>query len=119
MEAFVAYAEHSFLILAQMGVTLLEFCGVLVLVIASVKALVGYFQKDTCVRLNLAQGIGLALEFKLGGEVVRTTVVRDWSELGILGAIILLRGALTLLIHWEIRNEETKDIHQGKHTSGS
>jgi hypothetical protein len=73
METFAVYAEHAFLTLAQMGVTLLEFCGVLVLVIASVKALVGYFRKDARVRLNLAQGIALALEFKLGGEVLRTT----------------------------------------------
>ena len=58
------------------------------------------------VRLQLAQGIALALEFKLGGEVLRTVVVREWSELGILGAIIGLRAALTLLIHWEIKNEE-------------
>ena len=106
MEAFTAGAERAFLVMAQTGVTLLEFCGVLVLVIASVKALIGFFRRDTGVRLRLAQGIALALEFKLGGEVLRTTVVREWSELGILGAIILLRGALTLLIHWEIRTEE-------------
>ena len=109
MEAFAANTEHLFFTVAQIGITLLEFCGVLVLVIASVKALIGYFQKDTMIRLNLAQGIALALEFKLGGEVLRTTVVRDWSELGILGAIILLRGALTLLIHWEIRGEEERE----------
>ncbi|MGN1023103.1 MAG: DUF1622 domain-containing protein [Lachnospiraceae bacterium] len=33
-------------------------------------------------------------------------VVREWSELGILGAIIVLRAVLTFLIHWEIRNEK-------------
>ena len=55
--------------------------------------------------LGLA-GIALALEFKMGGEVLRTVVVREWAELGILGAIIVLRGALTFLIHWEIKNEE-------------
>ena len=54
----------------------------------------------------LAQGIALALEFKLGGEVLRTVVVREWAELGILGAIILLRATLTFLIHWEIKNEK-------------
>jgi uncharacterized membrane protein len=107
MEAFATGAERFFLMMAQVGVTFLESCGVLVLVIASVKALIGFFRKDAHIRLNLAQGIALGLEFKLGGEVLRTTVVREWSELGILGAIILLRGALTLLIHWEIRNEET------------
>jgi len=113
MEAFASGAEHLFLTLAQIGVTLLEFSGVLVLVIASAKALIGFFRKDAHVRLQLAQGIALALEFKLGGEVLRTTVVREWSELGILGAIILLRGALTLLIHWEIRSEEARGGEPG------
>ena len=61
-----------------------------------------------CSAGNHAQGIALSLEFKLGSEVLRTVVVRDWSELGILGAVIALRGALTFLIHWEIKNEETK-----------
>ena len=57
-------------------------------------------------RLELAHGIALALEFKLGGEVLRTVIVREWTELLILGAIIALRGALTLLIHWETHSEE-------------
>ena len=35
-------------------------------------------------------------------------IVRQWSELMILGAIIVLRGALTFLIHWEITREESK-----------
>ena len=66
----------------------------------------------------MAQGIALALEFKMGGEVLRTVVVREWAELGILGAIIVLRGALTLLIHWEIRNEENA-IEKEKRTATS
>ena len=63
------------------------------------------------IRLDLAQGIALALEFKMGGEVLRTVVVREWSELGILGAIIVLRAMLTFLIHWEIKNEK-KDMSE-------
>jgi uncharacterized membrane protein len=114
MEVFASGAERIFLALAQVGVTLLEFCGVVVLVMASVKALIGFFRKDAGVRLALAQSIALSLEFKLGGEVLRTTVVREWSELGILGAIILLRGALTLLIHWEIRSEEARGGKPGE-----
>lgn len=38
--------------------------------------------------------------------LLRTVVVREWEELGILGAVILLRGLLTFLIHWEIKHEE-------------
>ena len=72
--------------------------------------------KRQLIRLNLAQGIALALEFKMGGEVLRTVVVREWSELGILGAIIVLRAMLTFLIHWEIKNEkrETQEEQGGK-----
>jgi hypothetical protein len=33
-------------------------------------------------------------------------VVREWGELLILGSIIILRAALTFLIHWEIENEK-------------
>ena len=47
----------------------------------------------------------MALEFKLGGEILRTVVVRDMAEIMQVGAIILLRAALTFLIHWEIKNE--------------
>ena len=54
----------------------------------------------------MAKGIALSLEFKMGSEVLRTVIVRDWAELGILGAVILLRGLLTFLIHWEIKQEE-------------
>ena len=43
--------------------------------------------------------------FELGGEVLRTVLARDWNELAILGAVIALRGALTVLLHWEIKNE--------------
>ncbi len=38
-------------------------------------------------------------------NLLRTVVVRQWEELGILGAIILLRAALTFLIQWEIKIE--------------
>ena len=86
--------------LVQICTVVLELFGIIVLVSTA----------------NLAQGIALALEFKMGGEVLRTVVVREWSELGILGAIIVLRAMLTFLIHWEIKNEkrETQEEQGGK-----
>ena len=59
-------------------------------------------------RLKLAKGMAMGLEFKLGSEILRTVVVRELSEIAIVGAIILLRAALTFLIHWEIKNEEAQ-----------
>ena len=86
---------------------LMELFGIAVLVYTAIKCFIQWIRKDNRhLRLNLAEGIALSLEFKMGSEVLRTVVVRDWEELGILGAVILLRGLLTFLIHWEIKNEE-------------
>ena len=53
----------------------------------------------------------MGLEFKLGSEILRTVVVRELREIVLVGAIILLRAALTFLIHWEITNEERAAGH--------
>lgn len=45
----------------------------------------------------------------MGGELLRTVVVREWKELVILGAIILMRAAMTFLIQWEIKNEKKEN----------
>ena len=98
--------EEIFQIVVQCGILLMECVGVTILLVTTVKSIWGCLKRDPHVRLTLAKGIALALEFKLGGEVLRTVIAREWSELAILGAIIVLRGALTFLIHWEIKTEE-------------
>ena len=106
MEIFITILETVLTYIVQFSVTVLEFFGVFILVYTAVRCFISWTRKDHFVRLDLAQGIALALEFKLGGEVLRTVITRDRDELFILGAIILLRGVLTFLIHWEIKNEE-------------
>ena len=48
----------------------------------------------------------MGLEFKLGSEILRTVIVREWKEIAIVAGIIALRATLTFLIHWEIKEEE-------------
>lgn len=109
METVITFLEKVVHMAAQLGITLAELAGILILLITVAKAIINYFRRDEHIRLALADGIALALEFKLGGEVLRTVIVREWTELLILGAIIALRGALTMLIHWEIRVEEKRE----------
>ena len=106
MAAVVHVLEDIVRYAAEIGIHLVEMAGILVLLITAVQGVIGYFKKDPHIRLKLAQGIALALEFKLGGEVLRTVIARDWNELAILGAVIGLRAALTVLLHWEIKTEE-------------
>jgi len=106
--------ERYFLIAIQYAILIIEMIGVGVLVWAVVRALIKLFCRGDKLRLELAEGIALALEFKMGGELLRTVIVREWQELLILGAIILLRAALTFLIHWEIRIERKQQQSEGE-----
>ena len=87
-------------------ILLFEFVGVVVLIITGLKGIYDYIIRNPLTKLNLAKGMAMGLEFKLGSEILRTVVVRELSEITIVAAIIAVRAALTLLIHWEIKNEE-------------
>ena len=87
-------------------ILLVEFVGIVILIYAVVSAVIGLIKRQPHTRLKLAEGIALALEFKMGGELLRTVIVREWNELLILGAIILLRAALTFLIQCEIKKKK-------------
>ena len=82
-----------------------ELVGVFIIIASGIKGLIHFVRKDPSVRLQLAQGMALGLEFKLGSEILRTVIVRELSEVTLVAAIIAVRAALTFLIHWEIKNE--------------
>lgn len=106
MTVFLNNIELLLTYVVEICTVILELFGVIVLVYTAIKCFIQWIRHDSKLRLELARGIALSLEFKMGSEVLRTVVVREWSELGILGAVILLRGLLTFLIHWEIKHEE-------------
>ena len=118
MDAFISVIDQVLVYIVEISTIILELFGICILVYNAVKCFYGWLRHRSGIRLELAEGIALALEFKMGGEVLRTVVVREWSELKILGAIIVLRGALTFLIHWEIQTEEKsmekKELKKGK-----
>ena len=86
-----------------------EFIGVFVIILAGLRGIRDYIKKNPQIRLNLATGMALGLEFKLGSEILRTVIVRELSEIATVAAIIVLRAALTFLIHWEIKVEKADE----------
>lgn len=103
-------SEGIFTVIVKYIVLAIELIGVAIVVFSIARAVIGLFKKDAFLRLNLAEGLSLALEFKMGGELLRTVIAREWSELLILGAVILLRAAMTFLIQWEIRIEKKNGL---------
>ena len=100
--------EHVFQIIVEVCILLIEMAGIAVIVISMARGLAGFVRHNENTRIQLAQGIMLGLEFKIGSEVLRSVIVKGWDELGTLAAVILLRSLLTLLLHWEIGVEEKR-----------
>ena len=104
MENLLVINEDNFTVIVKYLILFVEFVGVAVVV----EGIVDAIKKDEHKRLNLVEGIALAMSFKIGGELLRTVIVRIWDEILLLGAVILLRTALTFYIQWEIRIEKKK-----------
>jgi uncharacterized membrane protein len=96
-----------------------EVAAALVIGLASVRALGGYFldlahgtatqvPKEE-IRLALGRSLALALEFELGADILKTAVAPTWNDIGLLGAIAVLRTALNYFLERELRNAEARD----------
>ncbi len=89
---------------------MLEIFGIIIITFGSIKTFVyfirSYFKAEAYqAKIELGQSLALGLEFKMGAEILKTVLIRDMTEIWILGAIIILRAVLSLLIHFEIKAE--------------
>lgn len=100
---------------------LMEAMGVFIIIFSAVKAFAQYALRlfnfsDDSIKVEMARALALALEFKLGAEILKTLMIRTIDEMIILASIVILRVILTFVIHWEI-SSETK--HHRTHVPGA
>lgn len=100
------FLEELLIKLVNGGILLFEYTGVIIILAACLKGVWNYLHRSVQTRLELAKGLAMGLEFKIGSEILRTVIVREWQEILIVASIIVLRALITFLIHWEIKNEE-------------
>ena len=91
------------------GILAVEAVGVVVMLVGTFRALVRLFTDRGGSRRIMAEGVTTALSFLLGGELLKTLIAPDWRDLGMTCAILLMRAAMAVLLHWESKNEE----HEG------
>ena len=94
-------------------VHILELFGVIIIAIGGFVAFYKYlmnlfFNKGYAIKIKFAEALTLALEFKMGAEILKTVLVQSFDEMFMLGAIILLRAILAFVIHWEIKSDKTE-----------
>lgn len=92
--------------IASIAIILFEFIGVGIIIWSGVTGFLRWLKHAGDTGVYLAMGLAMGLEFKMGSEILRTVIVREWKEIGIVAGIIALRAALTFLLHWEIKEEE-------------
>ena len=108
--------EHLISVIVQNIIHLLELIGVFIIFYSALKAFGKYAIRsfnfsDETIKIEFSQALAMALEFKLGAEILKTLTVRTIDELIILASIVILRAALTFIIHWEIESDSKRCNH--------
>ena len=111
MENIIAQYKEILYELAEIAASTLEFVGILIIIIGSFRALVRllkcFIKKAPFkVVVDLGKALSLALEFKMGAEIIKTVIIHNLEELAILGVVIIIRALLAFIIHWEIKLED-------------
>ena len=87
-DQFILYYQEILHFVAELAVHTLELIGITIIAIGSVKAIVQILSRmkkkqHVNVMVDLGRALALALEFKMGAEIVNTVIVRNLEELGI------------------------------------
>lgn len=111
MTGFVAQFKEFLNPVAEISAGILEMIGIIIIIIGSFRALWRLVQsmikkQPFHVVIDLGKALSLALEFKMGAEIIKTVIIHNLEELAILGVVIIIRALLAFIIHWEIRLEE-------------
>ena len=103
IEEFMEYVLEN---IASIAIILFEFVGVGIIIWSGITGFIKWLKRSGDTGIYLARGLAMGLEFKMGSEILRTVIVREWKEIAIVAGIIALRAALAFLLHWEIKEEK-------------
>ena len=117
--AFIQNYEHILHNIAEVSALTLELVGVLIIIVGSAKSLVSLANglirhRSINIVIELGKTLALALEFKMGAEIIKTVIVHELTELAVLGIVIAIRALLAFLIHWEMKMEKKEEESKEK-----
>ena len=101
-------------------IQILEAMGIFIITLGAFRAFYHYmktliFKDHYPTKHQFANSMATGLECKLAAEILKTVLIQSLNELIILGSIFLLRVLMTIVIEWEIRQDEKqKHLHENK-----
>lgn len=107
IETIVYAIQHFVHDITKFMIYILELVGLFIILYSSFMTLsrfikLKYNQTSTDIRIRLGRGISFALMFYLAAEILRLILIREYKDLFIVGAIIVLHVIVTVLIAWEV-----------------
>lgn len=98
---------------AEAGIELLEIAAMGILLYGSGKSIWMLIRHKPHVTLKLTRYMNIALIVMLCAEIIRLVLVRTPLELAIVAGMVVLHGAISYLISWEVTREEKHDKERG------
>lgn len=101
---------HNFIkLILPTIISICELIGIFIVVITVVTSFYNYMKGivlhiPSNAKYQLANGLATSLSFKMAGELLKTVIVNDWSELLMLGVIIALRAMMAAMLHFETKH---------------
>ena len=116
MGAFSEFIHDFIFGVSPIITAFLELIGIYIILHGSVKSFIllvksGFNFHNRRITILLGETLSLALQFKMGAEIIKTVTIREVSELLILSIVVALRVILSLVLHWEV-NQASKEEHQ-------
>ena len=99
--------------IAHLGIDVLEIAAMGILLFGSAKSIWMLICHKPHVTLYLTRFMNIALIVMLCAEIIRLVLVRTPLELAIVAGMVLLHGAISFLIAWEVNREERHDKERG------
>lgn len=111
------YMEETAKAIAQYLSLAVEILGALVIGVALIQFVKGYFQNlfsrrqylnNSWLRVQFGSSLALALELLLAADILRTAVAPTWDDIGKLAAIAAIRTALNYFLEKELKEIEKR-----------
>ena len=109
MELLTTITTH----IAQVGIELLDIVAMGILLYGSGKSVWMMIRHWPHVTLSLTRFMNIALIIMLCAEIIRLVLVRTPLELAIVAGMVVLHGAISYLISWEVTREQKHDEDRG------
>lgn len=100
--------EHVLYLMVEVLVPIFELIGLAAVAVTMVKAAVGWLSKRE-ISVALDEGLSLSLGFLMAAEILKTILIQDLAGAKLVFAIFGLRALMSLLLHYEMKQERAAE----------